>query len=134
MEFTFDRTPWIHIEHTNSISSDSNTTFDILTKIHFKYRPLNFTLTYGAEKNKIENVSTPNAANITDHSVSMTWEWLPDTVIMIPIHFRVAKADSVLETIEANFGEMIEPVRIEKEFTNISHQTTMRRTEVIRAR
>ena len=53
---------------------------------------------------------------------------------MIPIHFRVAKADSVLETIEANFGEMIEPVRIEKEFTNISHQTTMRRTEVIRAR
>jgi hypothetical protein len=133
-EFTFDRTPWIHIEHTNIISSDSNTAFDILTKIHFKYRPLNFTLTYGAGKNKIENVSTTGIANITDHTISMTWEWLPDTVMMIPIHFRVASADSVIETIEANFAEMIEPVRIEKEFTNISPQTTVRRTEVIRTR
>jgi hypothetical protein len=133
-EFTFDRTPWIHIEHTNIISSDSNTAFDILTKIHFKYRPLNFTLTYGAGKNKIENVCTTGIANITDHTISMTWEWLPDTVMMIPIHFRVASADSVIETIEANFAEMIEPVRIEKEFTNISPQTTVRRTEVIRTR
>jgi hypothetical protein len=133
-EFTFDRTPWIHIEHTNIISSDSNTTFDILTKLHFKYRPINFTLTYSAGKNKIGNVSTPDIANITDSSVSLRWESLPDTVMMIPIHFRVAKADSITETMEAKFTEMIEPIRIEKEFTNIVPQTAMRRTEVLRAK
>jgi hypothetical protein len=133
-EFMFDRTPWIHIEHTTIISSDSNTTFDILTKIHFKYRPINFTLTYSTRKNKIRDVSTPDIANITDHSVSMRWESLPDTMMMIPIHFRAAKADSVTETIEAKFMEMIEPVRIDKELTNIIPQTTLRRTEVIRAR
>jgi hypothetical protein len=132
-EFTFDRTPWIHIEHTNIISSDSNTTFDILAKVNFKYRPYSFTLTYSAGKNKIGNVSTPNTTNITEHTVSMRWESLPDTVMMIPIHFRVAEADSVSETIEAKFTEMIEPLRIEKEFANIVPQTTIRRTETIRA-
>ncbi|MGD1045056.1 MAG: M28 family peptidase [Bacteroidota bacterium] len=131
-EFTFDRIPWIHIEHTNIISSDSNTTFDILAKVHFKYRPINFTLTYSAGKNKIDNVSSTDVANITDHAVSLRWQSLPDTVMMIPIHFSVAKADSVTETIEAKFTEMIEPVRIEKELTNIIPQTTLQRTEVIK--
>ncbi|MCX6122582.1 MAG: M28 family metallopeptidase [Ignavibacteriales bacterium] len=131
-EFTFDRAPWIHLEHTNIISSDSNTTFDILAKVHFKYRPISFTLTYSTGKNKFENVSSMDAVNITDHTISLQWKSLPDTVMMIPIHFRVAKADSVTETIEAKFTEMIEPIRIEKELTNIIPQTTVRRTEVIK--
>ena len=127
-EFTIDRMPWIAVEHTTSISSDSTTTF------HFKYRPINFTLTYNAGKNRMENVSSTDAANITNHSISLRWESFPDTVIMVPIHFTVAKSDSVTETVEAVFTEMIEPVRVEKEFTNIVPQTTIRRTEVIRAR
>ena len=129
-EFTVDRTPWIAVEHTTSISSDSITTFDILATIHFKYRPINFTLTYSAGKNRMENVSSADVANITNHSVSMQWESFPDTVMMIPIHFKVAKSDSVTETVEAVFTEMIEPVRIEKELTNIScckQQSNVRR-------
>ena len=132
-EFTVDRTPWIAVEHTTSILSDSTTTFDILATIHFKYRPINFTLTYNAGKNRMDNVSSADIANITSHSVSMQWESFPDTVMMIPIHFRVAKSDSVTETIEAVFTEMIEPVRIEKELANIVPQTTILRSEVIRA-
>jgi hypothetical protein len=132
-EFTVDRTPWITIEHTNSISSDSTTTFDILAKIHFKYRPLNFTLTYNAGINRMENVTSADIANITDHSVSMQWGSFPDTVMMIPIHFRVVKSDSVTETVKAVFMEMIEPVRIEKELTNIVPRTTIQCSEVIRA-
>ena len=134
-EFTFDRSPWIQVEHTNNIfASDSNTTFDVLTKIHFKYRPLNFTLTYSAGKNTLDHVSSPEAVNITNHTVSLCWETLTDTAVMIPIHFRAAKTDSVTETIEAKFSEMIEPVRIEKELTNIIPQTILRRTEIIRAK
>ena len=49
----------------------------------------------------------------------------------IPIHFTVVKGDSVTETIEAKFLEMVEPVRIEKEFANIIPRTIMKRTEVL---
>ncbi len=52
--------------------------------------------------------------------------------MLIPIHFKVAKADSVTETFQAEFVEMIEPVRIKKELTNIIPLTTMRWKEVIK--
>jgi hypothetical protein len=82
----------------------------------------------------MENVASADIANITNHSLSMKWESFPDTVMMIPIHFRVVKSDSVTETVEAVFTEMIEPVRIEKELTNFVPQTIIHRSEVIRAR
>ncbi|RPI05746.1 MAG: Zn-dependent exopeptidase M28 [Ignavibacteriae bacterium] len=133
-EFTFDRTPWIHIERTSIVTSDSNTTFDILAKIHFKYRPLSFTLTYSAGRNRIDSVSSTNSFTSSDHSCSLRWQYFPDTSIMVPIHFRVEKADSVTETIEAKFIELIEPVRIERNLTNIIPRSTIRRDEVLRAK
>jgi hypothetical protein len=131
-EFTFDRNPWIQIEHTKITTVDSNSTFDLLAKVHFKYRPRNFTLSYSSGKNTMDNISGPYISSSTAHSVSMRWESFPDTSLMIPIHFRVLKSDSVTETIEAKFVELVEPVRIESPLTNILNQTNMRRTEVIK--
>jgi hypothetical protein len=131
-EFTYHHAPWIQIERTVlKTSVDSSITYDILATLYFKYRPRNFTISYSAGKNKLEDIAGEFISSSTAHSVSMRWESFPDTVMMVPIHFRTAKADSVTETIEAKFIEMIEPVRIEKEMTNITPQTTLRRTEVI---
>jgi hypothetical protein len=133
-EFTYHQAPWIQIERTVlKTSVDSSITYDILATLHFKYRPRNFTLSYSTKKSKIEDVAGEFITNTTAHSVSLQWKSFPDTVMMIPIHFKTAKADSVTETIEAKFIEMMEPVRIEKEITNINPQTTLRRTETIHA-
>jgi hypothetical protein len=131
-EFKLNSLPWIQVERTIATSSDSGTTFDILTRIRFKYRPEKFTLSYTAVKSKLENISGSFASNSTDHSVNMRWESFPDTSILIPIHFKVIEGDSVTETIEAKFIEMIEPVRIEKKMANITSKTTLRQTEVIK--
>jgi hypothetical protein len=132
-EFTYDRAPWIQTDRIVTTAADSSTTFNLLVKLHFKYRPRNFTISYSAGKNKLEDIAGEFISSSTAHSVSMRWESFPDTVMMVPIHFRVIKGDSVTETIEAKFIEMMEPVRIEKEMTNIIPQTTLRRTEIIRA-
>jgi hypothetical protein len=132
-EFTYDRAPWIQTDRIVTTAADSSTTFNLLVKLHFKYRPRNFTISYSAGKNKLEDIAGEFISSSTAHSVSMRWESFPDTVMMVPIHFRVIKGDSVTETIEAKFIEMMEPVRIEKEMTNIIQQTTLRRTEIIRA-
>jgi hypothetical protein len=132
-EFTYHHAPWIQIERTVlKTSLDSSITYNILATLHFKYRPQNFTLSYSTKKSKIEDVAGEFIANTTAHSVSLQWKSFPDTVMMIPIHFRTAKADTVTETLEEKFVELIEPVRIEKERTNIVPQTTVRQTEVIR--
>jgi hypothetical protein len=90
------------------------------------------TLSYLGGKNKLEDVSTPFASNITEHNISLRWQSFPDTSLLIPIHFRVVGADSVTESIEAKFVEVIESIQIEKEFSNIISQTTMRQKEVIK--
>jgi len=38
----------------------------------------------------------------------------PDTSMMIPIHFKVIKADTIVENIEVNFIEQIESIKIQK--------------------
>jgi hypothetical protein len=132
-EFSYCYMPWVQIERTVLTSVDSSITYDILATLHFKYRPRNFTLSYSTKKSKIGDVAGEFITNTTAHSVSLQWKSFPDTVMMIPIHFRTAKADSITETFEAKFVELIEPVRVEKEMTNIFPQTTLRQTKVIRA-
>ena len=70
--------------------------------------------------------------NKSDNSVSLRWNYLQDTTLTIPIRFKVINADSVTETIDARFIELIHPVRIEKEMTNIIPQTILRQSEVIK--
>ena len=130
-KFSIDRAPWIQVERTRTTTTDANTTFDMIVRLHFKYRPQNFTLTYSGGKHPLENFTSVYAFNTTKHSVSLRWQSFPDTLQQIPIHFTVTKGDSVTETIEAKFVEMVEPVRIEKEFTNIVTRTIMKRTEVL---
>jgi hypothetical protein len=130
-KFSFVQTPWIRVERTKTTSADSNTTFDMMVNLHFKYRPQSFSLTYSGGKKKLENAYSAYAVNTTDHTVSLRWQSFPDTLQQIPIHFKVVKGDSVTETIEAKFLEMVEPVRIEKELANIISRTTMKRTEIL---
>jgi hypothetical protein len=131
-EFIYDRTPWIHIERTVLTSGDSSITYDILTTLYFKYRPQNFTLTYSTKKDTIEDIAGENIPGSTAHSVSLKWKSFPDSVVMVPIHFKTTNADTVTETLEANFIELIEPVYIKKELTNSTSQTTLQRKEIIR--
>jgi hypothetical protein len=131
-DFTYDRAPWIQVQRTVTTSADSNTTFDLLIKLHFKYRPQDCILSYSAGKNKMEDISGLFITHMTDHSVSMRWESFPDTFLLIPIHFKVDSADSVVETIEARFIELMEPVCVKKELVNIIPQTILQRTEVIK--
>jgi hypothetical protein len=131
-EFTYNRSPWMDIDRTiHNTSIDSSTTHDILINLHFKYRPQKFTLSYSTQRNKIEEISGLFVTDRTNHTVSMHWESFPDTSIFIPIRFKTAKGDTVTEAIEAKFIEMIEPVRIEKELTNISPRTMLRHTEIL---
>lgn len=131
-EFKYDGEPWVQVERKLTTYSDSIATFDIITKVHFKYRPEKFSLSYKSNKNTIKDVSGSFAYNITKHGVSMRWGSFPDTSLVIPISFKTAKADSVFEIVEAKFTELIEPVRIERELTNITPRTTLKRTEVLR--
>jgi len=64
---------------------------------------------------------------------SLRWKSFSDTVFGNTDSFQSIKTDSVIETIEAKFIEMIIPVHIEKEMTNINPQTILRRTETIHA-
>jgi hypothetical protein len=132
-EFTYDHTPWINVERTITTSTDSGTTYDLLVKLHFKYRPEDLKISYSAGKNLLYDIASEFTTSRTEHSVSMHWKYLSDTVMIIPIHFKVDNADSITENIEAKFLEMVEPVQIKKEFCNISTQTTLHRTEVIHA-
>jgi hypothetical protein len=130
--FTFDRTPWIQVERTKkAMLTDSSTTYDMMVRIHFTYRPQNFTLTYSSGKKQLWDITSPFAFNATPHSVSLRWQSFPDTLQQVPIHFTVLTGDSVTETVEAKFVEMAEPVRTEKEFANIIARTTMKRTYVL---
>jgi hypothetical protein len=133
-EFTSDRDPWIRIDRMIATSGDSSTTFDIGLKLHFKYRPHYFTLSYTTAKSLLEDISAIYEYKSTDRSLSMRWESFPDTSWFIPIHFRVAKNDSITEIIEARFVETVEPVHIERELTNISPRTTVRYEKVLVAR
>jgi hypothetical protein len=130
-EFTYSHAPWMNIDRTIHTSSDSSTTYDLLVNLHFKYRPQKFTLSYSTSKGKIEEISGLFVTDRTNHSVSMHWESFPDTSLFIPLRFKTVKGDTVTETLEAKFIEMIEPVRIEKELTTINPRTTLRHTEVI---
>jgi hypothetical protein len=130
-KFAPDRKPWVYIDRTVAITGDSSKAFDIRLNLHFKYRPRYFTLSYSAEKSLLEDISTVYVYRTTGHSLSMRWEAFPDTSWIVPVHFRVAKADSVTEKLEAGFVELAEPVRIEREFTNISPRTTIRHEEVL---
>ncbi len=132
-EFIFTQEPWIKVERMKEVVKDSNTTFSMLVKIHFKYRPYKFNLYYSSGKNKLEEVSSEYISSLSEHSATMQWEAFPDTSLMIPIRFKVVGADSVKETIEANFIELAEPIKIEKELTNILPQTIMKQSEVIKA-
>jgi hypothetical protein len=133
-KFTYNQTPWIHSERTIQTSGDSSITYDILATLHFKYRPWNFKISYSTQKDRTEDaVGKFPADTATHHIFSLRWKSFSDTVLVIPIHFRVSKTDSVIETIEAKFIEMIIPVHIEKEMTNINPQTILRRTETIHA-
>jgi hypothetical protein len=131
-EFKIDSEPWIHIERAMTTSSDSGTTFDFLTKVRFKYRPEKFSLSYSSAKKKIADVYSIFAHSQTESSVSLDWESFPDTSLVIPIHFKVINSDSVTETIDARFIEMVEPIRIEKEFINIVPRSNIKRTELLR--
>jgi hypothetical protein len=131
-EFTYNHSPWMNIDRTiHNTSIDSSITYDILVNLHFKYRPQKFTLSYMTNKNKMKDISGLFVTGTTDSTVTMYWESFPDTSQFIPIHFKTVKGDTLTETIEAKFIEMIEPVRIEKELTNINPRTTLRHTEVI---
>jgi hypothetical protein len=54
--------------------------------------------------------------------------------LLVPIHFTVVRGDSVKETIEANYIEMIEPVTIEKQWTNVVSRTTITKSEILSAK
>jgi hypothetical protein len=131
-EFTFERKPWITLDRTMSSISDSNTTFSMLVKIHFQYRPRSFTLSYSNSKNSISNCAGEFITSQTDHSITMRWESFPDTALSIPIQFTVIKGDSVTENIEARFVEMVEPVRVAKELINVNPRTIIKRSEVLK--
>ncbi len=124
---------WLHEDRTvTTTRHDSMTTFDVFIYLHSKYRPhvLNFDFSAGAHL--IEDVFTPYTATITGHSVSIRWETIPDTALVIPVRFTVVRGDSVVETTEANYIEMIEPVTIEKQWTNVLPKTIIRKTCVIK--
>jgi hypothetical protein len=130
-EFTYNRTPWINIERTIQTSGDSSIAYDILATLHFKYQPQNFTISYSTKKSTAENNVEEFPPRTNTHNILLRRKSYPDTVLTIPIHFSVSKEDSVIETIEAKFTEMIEPLRIEREMTNIKPQTTVRHTDVV---
>jgi len=131
-EFTYNGEPWTKINRTVSASRDSSTVFDLSIRPRFKYRPRGFTLTYSAGENRLEDITGKYITSNSGNSVSFKWEYPQDTALTIPIHFKVINADSVTETIDARFVELIQPVRIEKEMVNILPQTILRRTEVIK--
>jgi hypothetical protein len=132
---SFGQTPWLQTTHTTTVTHhDSSTTFDVLLHVSSKYRPHTLNISFSAGTHLVEDVFTPYTANITGHSVSIRWETFSDTSLMIPIHFTVVRGDSVNETIEANYIEMIEPVTIEKQWTNVVSRTTITKSEILSAK
>jgi len=127
----FSDTPWIQMDRHCTAVGDSNTAFDLQVSVHFKRRPERFALSYSNTRSVLDSVKGPFVSRTSDHTVSMVWESYPDTVLRIPIQFTAVKSDSVTETVEAKFSELIEPLTAEKPLTNIIPATTFRRTAII---
>jgi hypothetical protein len=126
---------WLQTTHTTTVTQhDSSTTFDVLLHVSSKYRPHTLNISFSAGAHLVEDVSTPYTATITGHSVSIRWETFPDTSLLVPIHFTVVRGDSVKETIEANYIEMIEPITVVKQWTNVVSRTTIKKSENLSAK
>ncbi|MBN1397512.1 MAG: M28 family peptidase [Bacteroidetes bacterium] len=131
-EFSYEGTPWIQLNRKVTAGGDSSTVFDISLKPRFTNTPSSFTITYSSSVNKMEEISGNYITNKSYNAVSLKWNYPQDTTLTVLIHFKVINADSVTESIDARFIELIHPVRIEKEMTNINSQTIIRQSEIIK--
>ncbi|HVN48021.1 MAG TPA: M28 family peptidase [Bacteroidota bacterium] len=124
---------WLQENRTMTVMHhDSMTTFDMVIHLHSKYRPHILNIEFSAGGHLVEEVSTPYTSTISGHTVAIRWETFPDTALTIPIHFTVVRGDSVLETTEANYIELMEPVTVQKQWTNVVPQTIIRTTSVLK--
>jgi hypothetical protein len=51
------------------------------------------------------------------------WTYYPDTSLTIPVRFTVRDSQRVQEKIEIAFDSVAYPVRLQREFTNVSYRT-----------
>lgn len=108
----FDR-EWLKVErHFESGGSDTNTSFKGELRLACKFRPYKVSVTLSAGKNGLASLETP--WNYTTNNATHTIDWysFPDTVLRIPMEFRVSGSDSVKETVEVIFDSLAYPVVI----------------------
>jgi hypothetical protein len=106
--------PWITTERSfDSSTKDSATTVALTLRLRSRFRPFTLRVSYASSQRLFDPVS-PLAFSETEKTITFRWYSFPDTSLTIPLQFRIGRADSIRESIEAVFIEPLIPVTVTK--------------------
>jgi hypothetical protein len=110
--------------------SDSTWKVERTTTIHAQFRPLRIDVTYESEKPfELESQwahgpRTPDPAQReTERRKRFRWAFFTDTLLTIPVSFTLRDSQRVQERIEIAFDSVAYPIRLRRDFTNVSYRT-----------
>jgi hypothetical protein len=116
---------WVRVERSIETVRGSNTTYTMMLKYYFKYRPYKFSVSYRGGTAPPQDVDTPFAWSPEGQSVVLRWYSFPDTLLVVPLKMTVVGSDSLAESIEATFVQPIIPVVVQKEHASTANRTTV---------
>lgn len=112
--------------------SDSTWKVERTTTIRSQFRPLRIDATYASEQPF--EIASPWAHGWKSPDPSerenerrkrFRWAFFPDTLLTIPVSFTLHDSQRVNETIEIVFDSLAYPIRLRREFTNVSYRTVV---------
>lgn len=116
----------VSLEHREQKTLEGDTaSFDIELRISSRERPYTVTVRYsGGKEGPLGFVTPLKYRHRADQSITVDWYSYPDTILTLPVKFRIADTGSVRETVSVVFSRAVEPVGVEREATYVIPRTT----------
>jgi hypothetical protein len=126
---------WLNVTHEpapRTKISDSTWKVDRVVAVRTEFRPLRLDVTYESTLPFEITSSWASGPKSPDPSLKETdkrkrfrWAYFPDTSIVIPVSFTLRDSQQVTERVEVVFDSVAYPIRLQREYTNISYRTTI---------
>ncbi len=129
------RVDWVEVTSMDGLPtmrSDTVLRLDRTIEVRSAFRPLQVETTF--ESNEPFEVSSPWATGgrlrdpsqrETDKRKLFSWFAFPDTLLRIPITFTMREHQTITQTINVTFDSLASPLRLYRDFTNVSYRTTV---------
>lgn len=127
------RIEWVDLSRVTSAptgTSDSTWKIDRTVTIHSRFRPIRVDVTYESEKPfEISSIwahglkSPSPSERENEKRKRFRWAYFPDTLLTIPVSFTLSDSQSVQERVEIMLDSVAYPVRLRREFTNVTYRT-----------